>query len=469
MKKIFDIAKDNEQSWGTLATAIDGNYEEIEGAIYEPGKMDETIDLVTPGNYKKSYFGKVYASGTILKSMQTQNVKLFYLVNADDTVDTANGLINASKLPYAIPNDIKGIASLVSGDISLTFEVNDVKLNRIDLLEKKCSDELRQIKTLYGKKIAVFGDSIMHAKSISEGKTIPQYISEITGAQVINFSVGGAMLRQRATPLEHPTTDAEAMNCTDVITMVRAFVSGDKKYQKGAKEAAESNPSVFNTFISQMDSIDRFLNNDIADFDAIVIAGGTNDYSKNYTVMKNGEGQIVPTIPNLQTSYDALREIINLISLYGDNQHDVKLFICTPIVRWVDPVPFNSIFDYEIGDQVMMSEQRYEFTSTHPSGQEWSGDDVKEISAQEMRNEGSWGDNVVNKTALMSLKEHCKNIADVAFEFHIPVCDMYNTLGWNKNNFNHKLLDNDGTHPYYGLKEMAAKMAAFLVANKNFY
>lgn len=29
MEKIFDIAKDKEQSWGTLATAIDGNFDEI--------------------------------------------------------------------------------------------------------------------------------------------------------------------------------------------------------------------------------------------------------------------------------------------------------------------------------------------------------------------------------------------------------------------------------------------------------
>lgn len=29
MEKIFDIAKDSEKSWGTLATAIDGNFEEV--------------------------------------------------------------------------------------------------------------------------------------------------------------------------------------------------------------------------------------------------------------------------------------------------------------------------------------------------------------------------------------------------------------------------------------------------------
>lgn len=33
MEKIFDIAKDKEQSWGTLATAIDGNFEEVNAEV----------------------------------------------------------------------------------------------------------------------------------------------------------------------------------------------------------------------------------------------------------------------------------------------------------------------------------------------------------------------------------------------------------------------------------------------------
>ena len=33
MEKIFDIAKDKEQSWGTLATAIDGNFEEVDAEV----------------------------------------------------------------------------------------------------------------------------------------------------------------------------------------------------------------------------------------------------------------------------------------------------------------------------------------------------------------------------------------------------------------------------------------------------
>lgn len=39
MEKIFDIAKDSEQSWGTLAAAIDGNFEEQERRNYNDIKL----------------------------------------------------------------------------------------------------------------------------------------------------------------------------------------------------------------------------------------------------------------------------------------------------------------------------------------------------------------------------------------------------------------------------------------------
>lgn len=49
MEKIFDIAKDNEQSWGTLAAAIDGNFNET----FDEGYLDyyESPVLVTEGGY----------------------------------------------------------------------------------------------------------------------------------------------------------------------------------------------------------------------------------------------------------------------------------------------------------------------------------------------------------------------------------------------------------------------------------
>nr|DAL68345.1 MAG TPA: carbohydrate esterase [Bacteriophage sp.] len=43
MEKIFDIAKDSEQSWGTLATAIDGNFEEVYRKIGEIGGSQQKL------------------------------------------------------------------------------------------------------------------------------------------------------------------------------------------------------------------------------------------------------------------------------------------------------------------------------------------------------------------------------------------------------------------------------------------
>ena len=46
MEKIFDIAKDSEQKWGTLATAIDGNFEEIFSKVDKiTGIEAQAIDL----------------------------------------------------------------------------------------------------------------------------------------------------------------------------------------------------------------------------------------------------------------------------------------------------------------------------------------------------------------------------------------------------------------------------------------
>ena len=49
--------------------------------------------------------------------------------------------------------------------------------------------------------------------------------------------------------------------------------------------------------------------------------------------------------------------------------------------------------------------------------------------------------------------------------FKIPVCDMYNTLGWNQFNFDNYFTKGDGTHPYLGFEDIARKIAAFVYSN----
>ena len=52
---------------------------------------------------------------------------------------------------------------------------------------------------------------------------------------------------------------------------------------------------------------------------------------------------------------------------------------------------------------------------------------------------------------------------------HIPVCDLYYGLAWNKQNFwNYFDITKDGTHPYKGFSQIAEKISSFLIANKVF-
>ena len=61
MEKIFDIAKDSEQSWGTLATAIDENNNILSDKINELGVFEDIEyqedilinKTLSPGSYYK--------------------------------------------------------------------------------------------------------------------------------------------------------------------------------------------------------------------------------------------------------------------------------------------------------------------------------------------------------------------------------------------------------------------------------
>ena len=81
---------------------------------------------------------------------------------------------------------------------------------------------------------------------------------------------------------------------------------------------------------------------------------------------------------------------------------------------------------------------------------------------------GSNEPNTSNSLKNGTLKDFSEAIENEVRLNHISCCDMYNTLGWNKYNFSQYFNDNDGTHPKKGFKEIAKKIASFLIANKTF-
>lgn len=89
MEKIFDIAKDSEQSWGTLATAIDGNFEEVEREVDEFNNRLVDIDgeSVSTKTFGTDDFTKPSESNLWVVYPFANNV----VGNGDDTIYAVQG------------------------------------------------------------------------------------------------------------------------------------------------------------------------------------------------------------------------------------------------------------------------------------------------------------------------------------------------------------------------------------------
>ena len=83
------------------------------------------------------------------------------------------------------------------------------------------------------------------------------------------------------------------------------------------------------------------------------------------------------------------------------------------------------------------------------------------------RSDEYFSDNCVTDIGLNG-REQMNSIRDEVIKNHIPICDLYNTLGWNKHNFSQYFRNNDSTHAYKGFRQIAEKIASFIIANKTF-
>lgn len=168
--------------------------------------------------------------------------------------------------------------------------------------------------------------------------------------------------------------------------------------------------------------------------DAVTVFAGTNDWpSYSATLGESGSTDIGKTL-------GAVNEIIRLLS---STYPHVKIYWFTPIVRY-SSYSISEWDDRYWSDRMGSTEQPY--------------------LPQSGSNEPNTSDSLKNGT----LKDFSEAIENEVRLNHIPCCDMYNTLGWNKYNFSQYFNDSDGTHPKKGFKEIAKKIASFLIANKTF-
>ena len=261
------------------------------------------------------------------------------------------------------------------------------------------------------KTVVCFGDSL--TEFASNGQGYGDWIAKFTGANVIRVGIGGAQLRQRTTPVDNPTDDFNAYAALDIYNMVKSSCEQDFTKQIAAANWLRDNANDDNTAIIQ-----RLVDIDWSKVDAVTILGGTNDWHNS----PNFFGDSGSTDANY--TLGAINEIIRLLT---STYKHISLYWFTTIVRYETPAG---------------------------------------ISITDARVHENWSD-VWQNLAVMTLKDTIQPIIAEVSKNKIPVCDMYNTLGWNENNFS-QYFSIDNTHPYNGFEQMAKKMIGFINANRTF-
>lgn len=237
------------------------------------------------------------------------------------------------------------------------------------------------------------------------GKGYVEYLQQYTGGNVIRGGIGGTRLAERATPTLTPTSTTEAYAALDIVNIVKAWTSGDWSLVDAANQYLIDNVSDDNTII-----IDNLKNNPITSVNVVTILGGTNDLTAGSILGTNNS-----ILPNEVCG--AINLIVKMILEANPN---IRIFIFTPIVRYVG----------SISDE-------------------------------------NWSDVWVNSKGY-TLPQLCEKISECAKLLHIPICDMYWGLGWNRYNFSNYFIESDVTHPYKGFSSIAKKMIGFINSNRNF-
>ena len=338
----------------------------------------------------------------------TSAVGLYALADANNVITECLFVADRRENPVVL--DITEDGFLYVNNASPQEGDGVIKVNIITL-EDVYNRLLSSSKPLSGKKIVSFGDSLTEFRD-SNGKRYSDYIADITGAEVINVGIGGTQIRRRKNPIVTPiSNNMDAYAGLDIVSLIEAVVQGDLTVVKECANWVKDNNDDDNTStISLLESIDWNT------VDAITIMGGTNDHKNGKHLGSEGSTSVLTTLGSINT----------ILSLFCEKYKHIKVYWITPTVRYVN------------------------------------------AKSLDERTDDDWSDVWKNETEELTLPQYVEAISSEVKKWHIPVCDMYWSLGWNKANFSNYFNDTDGTHPYKGFETIGRKISAFLVANKTF-
>ena len=286
----------------------------------------------------------------------------------------------------------------------LQTTINVSEMNKVDVDTRTVAEQLTYTSNDWKDNTIVCFGDSITEFKDSFNMGYTDYLKQFTGANIISIGIGGTQFRQRVIPSASPSSDYDVYASLDIINMVKACCEQDFTNQIAANDYLK-NKGDDNTAI-----INRMIAIDWSKVNAVTFFAGTNDWN-------NAAGQWGESgSTDINTTLGAINEIIRLILTTYPH---IKIYWFTPIVRWLDNrVPEN------------------------------------------------FSDNLVRGTK--TLKEFSAMIQTEVARHHIPICDMYNTLGWNMYNFSNYFKDTDGTHPYKGYMAIARKFKGFIDANRTF-
>jgi hypothetical protein len=351
----------------------------------------------------KNYYGSVTTFDIYARDSSGVHSQITYKTNV--SFETWQKLV----LPEGYDNWLfyKGTqAGDANGVDVVLYNVSESSLaGRVFLLERKEEDlgaEIESFKPYWFKGKKVMCIGDSITQFTYQGKGYVKYLEEFTGAKTFNAGVGGTRYAPRAASSSTVTNSDQAYANLDIYNRVHAWCTDEWTNIDAAVNYMITQGVNYSSYINAL------KNNPVTGVDIVVLFAGTNDFASGVAL-----GDVGST--NASETLGAINKIIEeLLAANGA----LKIFVFTPTIRY-------------IGNN---------------------------------RTDPYYSDNWENSQGI-TLKEEAAKILECVEANHVPICDFYNTLGWNKYNFSTYFTPSEGTHPETGYDSIARRMAGFIQSN----
>lgn len=272
--------------------------------------------------------------------------------------------------------------------------------NWITLDIKARGEDGQSLQPLSGKVIVNFGDSIFG--NATAPNDVSSKLASVTGATVHNVAFGGCRMSVHSSSYYAPFS---------MYRLADAVVTGDFSAQEEALERASTAGQTGALVTKFPQRLELLKSLDFNEVDIVTIAYGTNDFTANVAV----DDYDVEYSTSVSSFAGALRySIERLLTAYPH----LRIYVCSQTYRfWMD----------EDGNFT-------EDSDTYETGQG------------------------------LLLRDFVNATYRVAYEYHLPYIDLYDTLGINKYNKTHYFPATDGVHHNQNGRDAIAEQIARALA-----